>query len=116
LISLCAICKNLSLDPLSIIFNAKQTKLFDNDGIGSANAERDGISWHEHLDRDHSGQCLVYASGDHAFAVEIDSQPIPDHQFVRSQNSSEPSLLSVSRPCAYSFRAPPYQSIVFSVH
>ncbi|MFT6048072.1 MAG: hypothetical protein ACI9WC_003790, partial [Arenicella sp.] len=49
-------------------------------------------------------------------AVEIDSQPIPDHQFIGFQNSSAPSLLSLSRPCAYSSRASSYQSIVFSVH
>ncbi|MFT5136814.1 MAG: hypothetical protein ACI9XU_002088 [Arenicella sp.] len=61
----------------------------------------------EHLDRGHTEQCLVYSSGDHAFAVEIDSQPIPDYQFGLSQNSSATSLVSLSRPSAYSCRAPP---------
>ena len=36
----------MGLDTPSITFNAKQTKLFDNDDRGSANAGRDGISWH----------------------------------------------------------------------
>ncbi|MFT4630282.1 MAG: hypothetical protein ACI9WC_001845 [Arenicella sp.] len=46
MIRLCTIRENTNLDTLPLIFNAKQTKLFDTDDHGSAIADRDGIAWH----------------------------------------------------------------------